>query len=150
MRYAYTMMYTRRFFIATLALPIIIAVIGVLVVGVFVGASFGAVSTILTPYICFFVVLSFWVLNNPPNKIRKAAYLAPLIYLAFELSYLVVEYAAGASLAKDIVGLGGVLIIVSTYIIIVGYLYTFIMEQGYFSYLDQKRHASSIRLRLHC
>jgi len=144
------MMYTRRFFIATLALPIVIAVIGVLVVGVFVGASFGNISTILTPYLCFFGVLSFWALNNPPNKIRKMAYRAPLIYLAFELSYLLVEYVAGASLAKDLVGLGGVMIIVSTYVIIVGYLYALIMEQGYFSYMDQKRHASTLRPRLQC
>jgi hypothetical protein len=144
------MMYTRRYFITTLALPMIIAVIGVLVVGVITGVSFGNVSTLLTPYLCFFGVLSFWALNNPPNKIRKVAYRAPLIYLVFEVSYLVVEYAAGASLAKDLVGLGGVLIIASTYIIIAGYLYAFIMEQGYFSYLDQKRHASSLRPKLHC
>jgi len=144
------MMHTRRYFITALALPMIIAVIGVLVVSVFVDASFGNISTILTPYLCFFAVLSFWALHNPPNKIRKVAYRAPLIYLAFELSYLVVEYAAGVSLAKDLVGLGGVLIIISTYVIIVGYLYALIMEQGYLSYLDQKRHASTLRPRLHC
>ncbi|WP_455200980.1 hypothetical protein [Kaarinaea lacus] len=144
------MMYTRRYFITTLALPLIIVGIGVLVVGVITDVRFSNISTLLTPYLCFFGVLSIWALNNAPNKIRKAAYRAPLIYLAFELSYLIVEYAAGASLAKDIVGLGGVLIIVATYIVIVGYLYTFIMEQGYFSYLDQKRRASSLRPRLHC
>lgn len=144
------MMYTRRYFITTLALPMIIAVIGVLVVGVIADVGYGNISTLLTPYLCFFVVLSFWASNNPPNKIRKMAYRAPLVYLVFELSYLVVEYATGASLAKDLVGLGGVLIIVSTYIIIIGYLYVFIMEQGYFSYLDQKRHASVLRPKLHC
>ena len=52
------MMYTRRYFITTLALPVIIAVIGVLVVGVIAGVSFGNVSTLLTPYLCFFGVLS--------------------------------------------------------------------------------------------
>ncbi|MEJ2181607.1 MAG: hypothetical protein P8Y28_14535, partial [Gammaproteobacteria bacterium] len=72
-------------------LPMIIAEIGVLVVGDITGVSFGNVSTLLTPYLCFFGVLSFWALNNPPNKIRKEAYRAPLIYLVFEVSYLVVE-----------------------------------------------------------
>ena len=144
------MMYTRRYFITALALPMIIIAIGVLVASIFTEVGFGSTSTLLTPYLCFFGILSYWALNNPPNKIRKAAYRAPLIYLAFELSYLVVEYAAGASLARDLVGLGGVMIIVSTYIIMVGYLYAFIMEQGYFSYLDQKRHASSLRPKLHC
>ena len=150
MSYDKYMMYTRRYFITALAIPMIIVVIGVFVVGVFTDISFSNISTLITPYLCFFGVLTFWALNNPPNKIRKAAYRAPLIYLVFELSYLVVEYAAGASLAKDVVGLGGVLIIVSTYIIIMGYLYVFIMEQGYFSYLDQKRRSSALRPRLHC
>ncbi len=144
------MMYTRRFFITTLALPMAIVLIGLLVVNFFTDISLRSISTLITPYLCFFAVLSYWALNNAPNKIRKVAYRAPIIYLAFEVAYLVVEYAAGVSLAKNIVGLGGVLIIVSTYVIIIGYLYTFIMEQGYFSYLNQKRHSTTESSRLRC
>lgn len=150
MRYARHIMYTRRYFFLALALPLVIVLIGVLFSGIFTDVSAATISMILTPYVCFFLVLSFWSQNKPPARIRRAAYRAPLIFLAFQLAYLVVQYLAGVSLAKDLMGLGGVLVIVSTYIVIVGYLYTFIMELGYFSYLEHKRHPRSTDNSLRC
>ncbi|WP_455209273.1 hypothetical protein [Kaarinaea lacus] len=143
-------MHTRRYFIVAIALPLLVVLAGVLYAGIFTQVNAGNISRMVTPYICFFLFLSYWSLNNAPQRIRRIAYRAPLIFLAFQLSYLVVEYAAGASLAKDLMGLASVLIIVSTYVIIVGYLYVLIMEQGYFSYLEHKRHPASVNTSLQC
>lgn len=150
MRYAKHIMHTRRYFILALALPLLIILMGVLYAAIFTDATAGNISIVLTPYVCFFLVMSVWSWQNPPGRIRRVAYRAPLIFLAFQLAYLVVEYLAGVSLAKDLMGLAGVLVIVATYIIIVGYLYTFLMEQGYFSYLDHKRHRRFADTTLRC
>lgn len=150
MRYAWRIMYTRRYFIVALALPLLMVLMGVAYASIFTDARAGNISVLVTPYVCFFLILSFWSLNKTPGRIRRIAYRAPLIFVVFQLTYLVVEYTAGVSLAKDLMGLTGVLVIVATYIIIVGYLYTFIMEQGYFSYLDHKRHRPSANNTMRC
>lgn len=150
MRYAINIMHTRRYFLLALVLPLLIVLVGVLFAGIFADPGASTISMILTPYVCFFLVLSVWCLNKPPGQIRRVAYRAPLIFLAFQLAYLAVEYMAGVSMAKDLMGLAGVLVIVATYIIIIGYLYTFIMELGYFSYLDHKRHPRSTDNSLRC
>ncbi|MCI0508234.1 MAG: hypothetical protein L0Z73_19335 [Gammaproteobacteria bacterium] len=141
---------TRRYFIATLALPLLIVLIGVIYAVVFTHATAGNISMLMTPYCCFFVFMLYWSLNHAPKQIRRAAYRAPLIFLAFQSAYLIVEYVAGVSPARDLVGLAGLLSIVAVYVIIVGYLYTLIMEQGYFSYLEHKRHLRSANTRLRC
>ena len=136
-------MYTRRFFVASLALPLVITVLGLLLVRFVTTMTMNHIGAIVVPYACFFLVLSLWSMRNPPRIIRHVAYRAPVIFLLFETVYLLVEFTAGDSLAKDLMGLGGLLVIVSIYVVVLGYLYTFLMEQGYFSYLSQKRHQAS-------
>lgn len=133
-------MYTRRFFIISLTIPLVFLLFGA---GIAVVVSSGFpdyLGAILAPYLSFYFFFLMWVSRHVPREIRDAAYRAPLVYLAFQVSYLVLEYSVGASLAHDVVGLGGVIIIISTYAIMAGYLYTFLMEQGYFSYLFYMRH----------
>jgi len=143
-------MYTRRYFIAALGLPLLVVLMAVAYVAFFTNTRAGNISVLVTPYACFFLVLSFWSLNKTPGQIRRIAYRAPLIFLVFQLAYLVVEYMAGMSMAKNLMGLTGVLVIVATYIIIAGYLYTFVMEQGYFSYLNHKRHQPAPNNTMRC
>ena len=102
----------------------------------------------VVPYACFFLVLALWSMRSSPKVMRHTAYRAPVIFLAFEAAYLVVEFIAGDSLAKDLLGLGGLLVIVSIYVVLLGYLYTLLMEQGYFSYLYQKRHQAHLKNKL--
>jgi len=150
MRYAWRIMYTRRYFIAALGLPLLVVLMAVAYVVFFTKPSAGNISVLVTPYACFFLVLSIWSFNQTPSRIRRVAYRAPLIFLVFQLAYLVLEYTAGVSLARNLMGLTGVLVIVATYIIIVGYLYAFIMEQGYFSYLNHKRHQPAPNNTMRC
>ena len=143
-------MYTRRYFLFALTLPL-----GVLLGAVFVANSIAeitatSIGTLVVPYLSFITVMYLWSARRPPNVIRRIVYRAPIIFLGFQVCYLGVEYAAGVSLAKDIVGLGGVVVIVAIYTILFGYLYTFVMEQGYLSYLYQKRHQPSARSRIQC
>ncbi|HEY5601543.1 MAG TPA: hypothetical protein VIM41_00380 [Gammaproteobacteria bacterium] len=144
------MTHTRRYFIAALALPLLMVLIAVLYAVIFMDTTAIHISLILTPYICFFLLMAYWSLHNAPGRIRKTAYRAPLIFLAFQSAYLVVEYLGGVSLANDLTGLAGLLSVVATYVVIVGYLYLFIMEQGYFSYIDHKRHPSAGDANLRC
>jgi hypothetical protein len=144
------MIATRRYFIVALALPQMVVLIGVLYAVIFTHATAGSISMLLTPYICFFLLMTFWALHNAPKRIRRIAYRAPLIFLAFQSAYLIVEYVAGVSPAKDLMGLTGLLSIVSVYVLLLGYLYTLVMEQGYFSYLEHKRHPQSANTRLRC
>lgn len=100
----------------------------------------GYLGAMLAPYICFFLFFLVWASRNPPRMIRFAAYRAPLVFLAFQIAYLGLEYYHGASMARDIVGLGGIIVIISTYVILLGYIYVFLMEQSYLSYLFYMRH----------
>lgn len=97
-------------------------------------------GVMVVPYVCFFLFFLLWVSRHPPKAIRYAAYRAPLVFLVFQIAYLGLEYYHGASLAKGIVGLSGVVVIISFYVIIIGYLYVLLMEQGYLSYLFYMRH----------
>lgn len=133
-------MYTRRFFIISLFVPLAFLLFGALVAIAVTPEIPEHLGAILVPYISFFLFFMLWVPRHKPRDIRDAAYRAPLIFLVFQNLYLLLEYSLGASLAKDIVGLGGVVIIISTYAILLGYLYAFLMEQGYFSYLYYMRH----------
>jgi hypothetical protein len=133
-------MYTRRFFIISLFVPLVFLLFGALVAIAVTPEMPKHLGVILVPYISFFLFFVLWVPRHKPKDVRYAAYRAPLVFLVFQNLYLVLEYSLGASLAKDIVGLGGVVIIISTYTILLGYLYAFLMEQGYFSYLYYMRH----------
>ena len=141
-------MYTRRYFVASLALPLVILVLGILLFRIITAMSMNHVGAIVVPYACFFLVLALWSMRSSPKVMRHTAYRAPVIFLAFEAAYLVVEFIAGDSLAKDLLGLGGLLVIVSIYVVLLGYLYTLLMEQGYFSYLYQKRHQAHLKNKL--
>jgi hypothetical protein len=138
-------MYTRRFFVVSLGIPLVFLLLGIAAVFFISGKLPGAVESILVPYASFFLLLVFWAQRHSPREIRFAAYRAPIVYLIFQIGYLALEFSAGASLAKDIVGLGSVIIIVSTYIIMLGYLYVLLMEQAYFSYLFQKRRHRTLK-----
>ena len=140
-------MYTRRFFVIALAIPLLFLMFGALV-AVVVSPNFpGYLGAILVPYISFFLFFLLWVSRHRPRDIRYAAYRAPLIFLIFQISYLLLEYSVGASLAKDIVGLGSVIVVTSTYAVMLGYLYALLMEQGYFSYLFYMRHHHMSQLK---
>lgn len=132
-------MYTRRFFIISLAIPMIFLLFAALVAFFASKPTPEFLGAMLVPYLSFFLFFYLWASKHRPKAIRYAAYRAPLVFLAFQISYLGLEYYHGASLAKDIVGLGGVIIIISTYVILIGYLYVFLMEQSYFSYLFYSR-----------
>ena len=97
-------------------------------------------GVVIVPYVTFFLFFVLWASRHSPRAIRYAAYRAPLVFLVFEISYLVLEFSLGASIARDLIGLGGIIIIISTYSILLGYLYVFLMEQGYLSYLFYLRH----------
>lgn len=133
-------MYTRRFFIISLAIPMFFLLFAALIVFITSEQTPAYLGAMLAPYICFFLFFLIWVFRHPPKAVRYAAYRAPLVFLAFQIAYLGLEYYHGASMAKDIVGLGGVIIIISTYVILLGYVYAFLMEQSYFSYLYYMRH----------
>lgn len=133
-------MYTRRFFIIGLTIPLAFLLFGVLIVIMAVPEIPKHLGDIVVPYLSFFLFFLLWLFHQTPRKIRYAAYRAPLIYLAFQIFYLVLEFSMGVSMAKDIVGLGSIIVIISTYAIILGYLYVLVMEQGYISYLFYMRH----------
>ena len=139
LRYSLSM-YTRRFFIISLAIPLLFLMFGALVAIVVSPGFPDYLGAILVPYISFFLFFILWVSSRAPKEIRYAAYRAPLVYMVSQVAYLVLEFSVGASLAKDIIGLGGVIVIISTYAIMLGYLYVFLMEQAYFSYLFYMRH----------
>ncbi|MGD8571686.1 MAG: hypothetical protein PVG89_09040 [Gammaproteobacteria bacterium] len=144
-------MYTRRYFWAALTLPLAVVLGGVLVATMLTSIPVLAVGTLVVPYLSFAVVMYVWSLRQPPAAIRRMVYRTPLIFLCFQVSYQVLEYSTGVSLAKDLVGLGGILVIVGIYIVMLGYVYVFIMEQGYLSYLYQKRHRHTTnRSRIRC
>ena len=155
LRYSVTV-YTRKFFIISLLIPLVFLIFGALVTIMITPKIPGHLGAILVPYSSFFLFFVFWSSRHSAKDIRYAAYRAPLVFLAFQISYLVLEFSLGVSLAKDIVGLGGIIVIISTYAILLGYLYAFLMEQGYFSYLFYMRHhhmahrksKSKIRTRL--
>jgi len=133
-------MYTRRFFIISLLIPLVFIIFGALVTIMITPKIPGHLGAVLVPYTSFFLFFVLWASRNTPQAIRYAAYRAPLVFLVFQITYLVLEFGLGVSLAKDIIGLGGVIIIISTYAILLGYLYIFLMEQGYLSYLFYMRH----------
>jgi len=133
-------MYTRRFFIISLAFPLVFLLFAVLIFIAVATEMPRHLGVVVVPYSCFFLFFLLWASRHTPRAIRYAAYRAPLIFLVFEISYLVLEFSLGASIAKDLVGLGGIIVILSTYIILLGYLYLFLMEQGYFSYIFYLRH----------
>jgi hypothetical protein len=143
-------MYTRRYFLLALTLPLAVVLGGMAVALALAAIPATVIGATTVPYLSFLGVMYFWSTRRPPNVIRKVAYRAPIIFLAFEAGYLVVEYSAGVSLAKDLMGLASLLILVAIYIVLLGYLYTFVMEQGYLSYLNQKRHQPAARSRIHC
>ena len=140
-------MYTRRFFILSLLMPLLLLVFVVLVAAIATKHAPGHLGAILAPYITFFLFFLFWSSRNKPKAIRDAAYRAPLIFLLFQCGYLVLEFSRGVSVAKDVVGLGGILVILTTYGSLIGYLYVFVMEQCYFSYLYYLRHHPEQRLK---
>lgn len=145
-----SIMYTRRYFLFALTLPMAV-LLGVVIMADSIAAiTLANIGTLIVPYLSFCAVMLAWSSRRSPGSIRSGAYRAPIIFLGFQVGYLGVEYAAGVSMAKDIVGLGGIMVIVSIYIVLLGYLYTFIMEQGYLSYLYQKRHQPSARSRMQC
>ena len=141
MRLRYSMhMYTRRFFIISLSLPLAFLLFGVMIFVLITPEMPQHLGVVLVPYVSFYLFFLMWVSRHAPRAIRYAAYRAPLIFLAFEISYLVLEFTLGASIAKDAIGLGGVIVTISTYTVLLGYLYVFLMEQGYISYLYYLRH----------
>ena len=139
MRYSVSM-YTRRFFIISLSFPLAFLLFGVLVFLMISPQIPRHLGVVVVPYICFYLFFVLWASRHSPRAIRYAAYRAPLVFLMFEISYIVLEFSLGASIAKDLVGLGGIIITLSTYSILLGYLYVFLMEQGYLSYLFYLRH----------
>ena len=148
MRYTRDDMYTRRYFRFSLLLPLIVLAVGSSVAGVIIRVPVQLIAGIVVPYMCFSLVFVIWSFGKSPRLIRNVAYRAPIIYLAFEVLYIVLEYAFNVSIAKNAIGLWGILTMASTYIIILGYLYVFLMELGYFSYLYQKRQSRHIRQRV--
>ena len=133
-------MYTRRFFIISLTIPMVFLMFAALIAFFASKQTPQYLGAMVVPYISFFLFFLLWVSRHPPKAIRYAAYRAPLVFLAFQIAYLGLEYYHGASMAKDIVGLGGVIVIISTYVILLGYVYAFLMEQSYLSYLFYMRH----------
>lgn len=119
--------------------------LGVAVAAIVGFFSIRVVAAILVPYFCFSIYLIIWSYNKAPRVIRDIAYRTPILFLVFEVGYIVLEFVFNVSLARNVVGLAGLLTIVSTYVIILGYLYVFLMELGYFSYLHQKRHSRQLR-----
>lgn len=140
-------MYTRRFFLISLGIPLAFLLFGVLIVVFSVPEIPEHLGDIVVPYLSFFLFFLLWVFHQTPRQIRYAAYRAPLVFLAFQISYLVLEFSMGVSIAKDIVGLSSIIVIISTYAILLGYLYVFLMEQGYLSYLFYMRHHHLERIR---
>jgi len=133
-------MYTRRIFIGAILflLALLLFSVGIIVVFSTV-VSTQLAGALIVPYSCFALVMSVWSLNHSPAALRRAAYRLPLLFLGFQMAYFSLRYWFGVSYATDIIGLGSILVIVSIYVIIFGYLYVFIVEQCYISYLFQKR-----------
>lgn len=133
-------MYTRRFFITATLAPLLLLVFAL--VGFFISSADVLVSIVvmlLVPYAVFAGTMILAGLNLPAKAIRQLAYRTPMILLLIQNAYVLLTYWLGFSLANDVIGLGGILIFISIYYIVVGYLYVFIMEQGFISYLFQRR-----------
>jgi len=140
-------MYTRRFFIGAILflLALLLLSVGVVMASSAV-MSMQLAGALLLPYGCFAVLLTAWSFNQSPASLRSAAYRLPIVFLGFQMSYFGLRYWFGVSYATDLMGLGSIFVITSIYIIIFGYLYVFIVEQYYISYLFQKRAQNTAKL----
>ena len=106
LRYSVTV-YTRKFFIISLLIPLVFLIFGALVTIMIAPKTPGHLGAILVPYTSFFFFFLLWSSRHSPRDIRYAAYRAPLVFLAFQISYLVLEFSLGVSMAKDIIKLFG-------------------------------------------
>jgi len=136
-------MFTRRFFIAALFLPLILMLIVVVYAGQVLSLSFSHIGAILVPYTSFCLILSVIFTKRTARWIRTNVYRVPLVFLLFQDAYFLLEFRTGVSVASNISGLIGIIVIVSTYVLMFGYLYLLLMEQGYIWYLFYKRHNSN-------
>ena len=139
-------MYTRRFFIsATLAPLLIIALMEFGALLTTVKISIGLAVTFIVPYFCFAACMLMIGLKYSPGVLRRLSYRAPVVFLFFQSGYMLLAFWFGISIAKDVVGLGAILIFMATYIVIFGYLYVFVAEQMYISYLYHQRFKNKIK-----
>jgi len=141
-------MYTRRYFYIALVLPLIITIFVVGYARLVLFVPVRDVGAMLVPYSSFCLSLILLASKQAPQAIRKLAYRAPLVFLIFQLAYLLLEYSSGVSVAADLSGLTGILVVVSTYVMIFGYLYLLLMEQGYVWYLYHKRQRGILQNKL--
>lgn len=141
-------MHTRKFFLVCLSLPLMIILMATLI-GYFshMALPLDFANTLTIPYLCFSAAMIAWCKHERPSTIRRLAYGAPIIFLLFQIAFLVMQYIYGNSLASDLLGLGGLAIFSATYIVILGYVYVFIAEQVFLSYLANKR--SQLKSKLH-
>ena len=132
-------MFTRRFFIAAVLLPLVLTVFVVVYARLALSVSFSHLGAILVPYASFCVILLVMATRCSVRLIRAYAYRVPLIFLLLQDAYLLLEFRTGVSVASHLSGLIGMLVVVSTYVLMFGYLYLLLMEQGYIWYLFHKR-----------
>jgi hypothetical protein len=91
------------------------------------------------PYTAFAVLCIVIMRKFPPGALRDFSYRAPIVFLFIQTGYFMLSFWTNASVVKDLVGLGGIAVFIGTYIMILGYLYVFISEQAYLSYLFHQR-----------
>ena len=137
-------MHTRRFFIFAILLPYFLVLFGLILTNImstgnFSTGSYELLAAVVLPYGFFAVLMCNWYLKKPVRIVRYSSYRLPVIYLIFQDAYFIIAYWYGVSYLRDSIALGSVIIFVSMYIVILGYLYVFLAEQCYISYVYQKR-----------
>jgi len=138
-------MFTRRFFIASVLLPLVLTLFVVVYARFVMSVFFSHLGAILVPYASFCVILLVLATRCSVRRIRENAYRVPLVFLLLQDTYLLLEFRTGVSVASHLSGLIGMLVVVSIYVLMFGYLYLLLMEQGYIWYLFHKRQNSSAR-----
>lgn len=133
-------MYTRKFFLAAILLPLLLIT----------GAVIFAVSSARGLYI--HLMMTLWISYGSfsltavlvsrryhPNALRRFGCRGPIIFLFFLAAVLLIEFALHLSPATDFIGLGGILVFSATYVVIIGFLYVLVAEQVFISFLHQQK-----------
>lgn len=137
-------MHTRRFFIFATLLPYFLVLFGLALANIistsnFFTISYDLVAAVVLPYGIFAVLICSWYLKTPVSIVRYSSYRLPIFYLIVQGAYFIIAYWYGVSYLRDYMALGSIIIFVSMYIVILGYLYVFLAEQCYISYVYQIR-----------